>query len=244
MVERDEFVYAKGRESMRIKFKCMQENPLIGDHDIDLLSQIIRLPVIGHVYRHRFQMALDLFPDTADNVLEIGYGAGFLAYVIAPRVTEYHGIDIHNNPDVVKTLMEKYGLKNARFINGDARELASISDKSYDLVMSVSCLEHIAEHGLVQGQIYRVLKPGGFAIYGLPTKHIITHLFFLLLGYDGDVIHPTRPMDIIESAIKSGFSFDCERFFPYGFGHKLGLYWAGRFQKPPAKKLERLDGAR
>ncbi len=217
---------------MRIKFKCMQENALVGDYDIDLLSRIIRLPVIGHVYRHRFQMALDLFPDTADKVLEIGYGAGFLAYVIAPQVAEYHGIDIHHNPDAVKKLMEQYGLENAHFIRDDARELASIPDQFCDLVISVSCLEHIAEHGLVQRQVCRVLKPGGFAIYGLPVKNVVTHLFFLLVGYDGDVIHPTRPTDVIESAVESGLWFDGERFFPSGLGHKLGLYWVGRFQKP------------
>ncbi len=210
----------------------MAEVPDIGDHDLDFLTRLIRHPISGLVYRRRFEMVMDLAaPFERAKVLEIGYGAGFLAYSFAPACGEYHGVDIHTRPGVVADVLARQGVGGLQLRTGDACELADYADGSFDMVVSVSCLEHIRAQDRVQAQVRRVLRPGGRAVYGMPAKNIVTRLLFKMVGYDDSVIHPTTGPDVIAAATAAGLSLEKQLFLPPLFGHHCSLYWAGRFQK-------------
>ena len=218
-------------DDRHLLFKCMCQVPSLPDPDLQLLSRLIRNPLTGILYRHRFQMVLDLISLPVDRVLEIGYGAGFLAYTLAPHVCEYVGIDIHPYTDEVAKVLKKQGISDVVLRRGDARYLTGIPENSLNLVVSVSCLEHIKERDEIQKEVFRVLKPGGRAVYGMPVKNFISQVLFRLVGYDDDVIHPSTPQDVVASAQSQGLIFEHEAFFPSGTGHRFGLYWAGCFIK-------------
>ena len=213
------------------KFKCMDMPPRLHNHDCDLLTRAMYWPFIGFFYRHRFQMALDMINLPVTSVLEIGYGAGFLAYTLAPKVKYYTGIDIHDKPQDVAEALRKNGIHNVTLRVADVRNLTSIPEGSFDLVVAVSCLEHIAEHMLVQRQIVKVLRKGGQAVYGIPNKNILTRVFFNTLGYDDNLIHPTDYHNVLDSAKSAGLLLDAEKIFPGWVGRHFSFYWVGRFIK-------------
>jgi SAM-dependent methyltransferase len=77
------------------------------------------------------------------------------------------GVDIA--PDVVQEA--RAVLKNHRpgFAMGDVRALP-FGDDSFDLIYSMGTIEHFPEFYQAVKEIFRVLKPGGTAIIGVPNK--------------------------------------------------------------------------
>jgi ubiquinone/menaquinone biosynthesis C-methylase UbiE len=216
---------------MNVRFHCMKEVPQIGDHDLEFLTRLIRHPIAGLVYRRRFRMVMALCPEAPRKVLEIGYGAGFLAYCLAPACGEYVGIDVHASPHIVQESLNRQGVRNIELRQEDARKLEGIQSESMDLVVSVSCLEHIREQDDVQKQVLRVLKPGGLAVYGMPVKNIVSRLLFRMVGYDDSVIHPTTTLHVLAAAKRQGLVRERQTFLPPLLGHRCSLYWAGSFRK-------------
>ena len=223
----------------RLSFRMPPAIPNIDDPDLEGLTNLIRNPFTGLVYRRRFDMVLQLLEDSPDTVLEIGYGAGFLTYNLAPHVDRYIGVDIHAFGDRVEKCMANSGINNIEYLQGDARQMDEIEDASCDAVVSVSCLEHIRECNLVQQEVMRILRPGGQAVYGVPVKNILTKTLFRLVGYDDEVIHPSDPSDVLEAARDSGLILEEAIFLPRVCGLMTGLYWAARFRKPTQPDLVR-----
>ena len=203
------------------------------DTDLAHLTRLVRHPLTGLFYRRRYQEVLDLCDTPVDRALEIGYGVGFLACVLAPQAREYLAVDIHDESEKVIIALAEAGVRNVSCRTGDARSLDDIEDNSIDLAVSVSCLEHIREQDGVQKEVFRVLKPEGRAVYGLPVRNLITKMCFKFLGYDYRRIHPSCPADVLAGAKKAGLIPDRQTFLPPRLGHYLGLYWAGRFVKRP-----------
>lgn len=213
-------------------FEIMPCPPVIDDPDLKELTRLIRHPVFGHFYRHRFSMVLGLCPQNIHTILEIGYGAGYLAYALSPQCVDYYGIDIHSYDRQVADCLHRQQRLNVTLRYDDARSLSSIPDESVDLVVSVSCLEHIREVDDVQQAVRRVLKPGAVAAYGLPQKNLLTNLLFAMLGYDDEAIHPTSPSMVKSGAEQAGMPLLREVFFPSPLMRGFEMYWAGLFQKP------------
>lgn len=218
-------------ETVTLQFKLMPKMPDLEDADLAVLTRLINFPIVGLVYRHRFQMVLDLCTTPVNRVLEIGYGAGFLAYVLARESREYLAVDLHENPEKVEGTLKDLGITNVRCKTGDSRSLAWIDDGSVDLVVSVSCLEHIADQDAVHQEIFRVLRAGGQAVHGVPVKNVFTRGFFKILGYDDSIIHPSEPRDVMDAAGRAGLSVDCHKVFPLELGYNFGLYSVTRFRK-------------
>lgn len=55
------------------------------------------------------------------------------------------------------------------FALADVRAIPFLSD-TFDLVYSMGTIEHFPDSGAAAAEIYRVLKPGGVAIVGVPNK--------------------------------------------------------------------------
>jgi SAM-dependent methyltransferase len=202
----------------------MPKIPHLKDPDLDKLSRFISYPISGPLYRHRFQMVLDLCITPVERILEIGYGAGLLSYNLAPQAQQYVAVDIHRESEEVQRALREQGILNVKCKIGDARALEEIPNEVFDLVVSVSCLEHVREVEAVQEEVCRVLKVGGHAVYGMPVKNLITKTLFRIVGYDDSVIHPSTPLDVITAAQIAGLNRERERFLPRWAGHKFGLY--------------------
>lgn len=88
---------------------------------------------------------------------------------LAEQGGKVYGLDI--SPYLVaqtKKLFAKMGLKG-EFINCDMRKI-KFKDNSFDYIYSMGTIEHVPDYDQAIKEIYRVLKPGGKAIIGVPNK--------------------------------------------------------------------------
>ncbi len=125
----------------------------------------------GHILTN-----LDRIEFKDKKVLEIGLGQGADAEQIVRRGGIYSGVDLTD--EAVKRTRMRFTLKDLPF---DRIEQASalelpFDDSAFDIVFSHGVLHHIPEIDLAQGEIARVLKPGGRLIAMLYAKWSLNYL--------------------------------------------------------------------
>ena len=115
-------------------------------------------------------------PPRAGRVLEIGCGnaiqsailSGYAGYTVATDLAacdkKSHSIGLEK----AKTLLEALGIKNCALCASGAERLP-FAGESFDAVFSAYVLEHVKDRPLAVGEIARVLKKGGLAIFVLPN---------------------------------------------------------------------------
>src|SRR5215831_4173542 len=100
-------------------------------------------------------------------VLEIGGGDGTTAIPEAQLGADVVGVDIASNLVAAgNRRAQALGLTNIHFQEGDARDLAGIEDKSFDLVVSVFGAMFAPQPMDVAKSMVRVTKPGGRIVMG------------------------------------------------------------------------------
>ena len=105
---------------------------------------------------------LDLQP--GENVLEVGCGAGHLTNRLAARGVDVIGIDANPNASEIA------GTDRVRTMRAEALEFA---DDAFDAIVSVHAIEHIPQLGAALGEMARVLRPGGRAMFIYPAEPIM-----------------------------------------------------------------------
>ena len=122
--------------------------------------------------RHAFGRLLGLLGDIRDkNILDFGCGCGWIAVELAKRGAVVDAFDI--SEEGLKA-GERYAAKvevaeRIRFKKDNAENL-SYGDNMFDLVVGGGILHHL-ELEAAFGQIHRVLKPGGRALFLEPLGH-------------------------------------------------------------------------
>jgi SAM-dependent methyltransferase len=106
-----------------------------------------------------------------DHVLDVGCGVGRLTRVLAARAAHVTALDV--SPEML-TLAQEHNpsLENVEWVLGDGETLTGIEDASMDAVVSHVVLQHIPSAKVQLGYVTefaRVLKPGGWAAFGLST---------------------------------------------------------------------------
>lgn len=100
-------------------------------------------------------------------LLELGCGAGNMTVWFAERGYETYGIDIA--PTAIQWAQERAAAGNAwiQFRVGDVVQLSNYQDSHFDFVFDGHCLHCIIgeDRTRLLGNIYRVLKPGGYAMF-------------------------------------------------------------------------------
>lgn len=94
--------------------------------------------------KHRLMRYHQFFLDnisTTDKVLDLGCGAGFLAFVLAQKAKEVVGIDI--TKENIAKARQKFKLPNLKFILGDILEYNF--KESFDVIVLSNVLEHLKE---------------------------------------------------------------------------------------------------
>jgi ubiquinone/menaquinone biosynthesis C-methylase UbiE len=109
--------------------------------------------------------------EKADNVLDVGSADGMFTKVIleATRAKKITGMD------VIKTSIgwaKKHWQKNKKmkFIVGDAHNL-KFKDNSFDAVFIMEVLEHVEDPIQVLKEVKRILKPGGYGVFLVPSDN-------------------------------------------------------------------------
>lgn len=196
-----------------------------------------RLPVFGKLYRRRVEMCLAECTG-GERVLEVGFGSGVTFLNLSEMYREIHGIDLTSPVDVVASVFEKRRLP-VFLQTGDVLEM-TYADDYFDTVLLISILEHLkpADLALAFKEIFRVLKPGGQVVFGVPVDRRLMIVAFRLLGYDIGLHHFSSEKEVVAAA---GSCFGDGRVVVMKslFGP---IYEVGSFVKNAAFR-ERVNGA-
>jgi ubiquinone/menaquinone biosynthesis C-methylase UbiE len=92
-----------------------------------------------------------------ERALDVGTGAGALAFAFAPLVREVVGLD--PVPELLD-LARKRSLPNTQFVEGDGTALP-FCDGAFDLTGTHRTLHHVAQPERVVAELARVTRPGG-----------------------------------------------------------------------------------
>lgn len=100
-------------------------------------------------------------------VLDLGCGDGTTALPAAKLGAEVLGVDIARNlVEAGNRRAQEQGLKNLRFQEGDATDLAGVPDKAFDLVVSIFGAMFAPKPFDVAKEMVRVTRPGGRIVMG------------------------------------------------------------------------------
>jgi ubiquinone/menaquinone biosynthesis C-methylase UbiE len=91
-----------------------------------------------------------------ERALDVGTGAGALAFALAPLVREVVGVDVV--PELLELGRER-APANVELVEADATALP-FEPASFDLVATLRTLHHVARPELVLAEISRVARPG------------------------------------------------------------------------------------
>src|SRR5881394_2899216 len=100
-------------------------------------------------------------------VLDLGCGDGTTALPEAKLGADVLGVDIARNlVEAGNRRAREKGLKNLRFQEGDATNLAGVKDKAFDLVISIFGAMFAPKPFEVAREMVRVTRPGGRIVMG------------------------------------------------------------------------------
>jgi ubiquinone/menaquinone biosynthesis C-methylase UbiE len=160
---------------------------------------------VGRIFRRRINMGLGLLGERRyARSLEVGYGAGAVLLTMAPQVDQLFGIDLDANPDPVHALLASRGLR-AELARGSVTALP-YQDAFFDLVVSFSVFEHLADYERALAEVARTLKPGGHFLLGMPSVNRMMEVGFRMIGFKGiDDHHVTTPAQVADALGRAGF---------------------------------------
>ena len=130
-------------------------------------------------------------------LIDIGCGSKPYAALLKPYVTEHVGVD-HKGTSHSKENIDLFGTAYA----------VPVPDASFDSALCTAVLEHLEEPEQALRECFRVLKPGGVAIYSVP---FIWHLheeprdFYRFSKFGLDYLFKKVGFDVLEINALSGF---------------------------------------
>jgi len=188
-------------------------------------------PVLGKLYRRRVELALNECRG-GQRILEVGFGTGLTFINLSKMYQEIHGLDLSVDVKAVGEVFEKRQIKTY-LKNGDVTDM-HFEDSTFDTVLLISILEHLKPEQLEKAfkEIFRVLKPNGQIIYGVPVERPLMVLAFRMLGVNIREYHYSSHIDVHKAAQQV---FQEIRTIPYST--LLGqVYEIGHFVKGMGEK--------
>jgi SAM-dependent methyltransferase len=192
-----------------------------------------RRPLVGRIFRERINMGLTMLADRRyARGLEVGYGAGAVLLTIAPQVDQLFGIDLDAKPEPVHALLASRGLR-ADLAGGSVTALP-YEDAFFDLVVSFSVFEHLAEYERALTEVTRTLKPGGHFLLGMPSVNRMMEVGFRVIGFKGiEDHHVTTPAQVARAFERSGLRLAQAATLDFPV-RPLRLYYTWLLEKVPS----------
>jgi len=153
------------------------------------------LPIIGRMYQRRIELCLEQLKG-GKSVLEVGFGSGVSFLNLSQLYQEIHGLDLTADARQVGEMFANLGVQTG-LRNGNVLEMP-YPDQSFDAVLLISILEHLQPEEQLPAfrEIWRVLKPGGQVVYGVPVERPFMVFMFRLLGTDIRQHHFSTETDV------------------------------------------------
>lgn len=194
-------------------------------------------PLIGRLFLERINRGLRLLPERQyRRVLEVGYGAGAVQLALAPFVEELHGIDLDADAEMVTQLLAARGVRS-QLKRGSVYELP-YEPGYFEAIVSFSVFEHLHDFTKALSEVYRVLRPGGLFLLGMPSVNRLMEAGFHAIGF-GDINdhHVTTPAQIERAWPAIGFRLSNAAFldFPPRSPLSVRLYHTWLLEKPQGR---------
>jgi arsenite methyltransferase len=211
-----------------MKRDCVLEATMSGLQFTDDTSrQLERLYLTRDVVAQRSETIKQFALACGERVLDVGSGPGFLCESIAEIVGRdgaVTGIDISN--DMVALCRRRNPPNWLSYAAGDATQLAQ-PDAWFDAVACAQVAEYVSDTSRVLSEAFRVLKPGGRAIFvATDWDAVIWHseapdrMASVLKAWELHCAHPRLPRLLANRLVGAGFHFDGATVFPI-----LNLQW-------------------
>lgn len=139
-------------------------------------------PIAGYLYKQRIQKGLDLLDLSYDAILEFGYGSGILLPTLAGMTKNLFALDTDSDAIAIKEEITKLNIK-AELNQADITQIL-YPDNFFDLIIAFSVFEHIKDPNLVLKEMFRILKPGGKLLVGMPRVDKFMEKLFSLIGFN------------------------------------------------------------
>jgi asparagine synthase (glutamine-hydrolysing) len=129
-------------------------------------------------------------------VLDFGCGSGKNSVLLARRGASVIAMDI--SEPIIRVARQRLQAnsvsRNVRFLGGSAHSIP-LADESVDLVFGIAILHHL-ELNLVSREVFRILRPGGRAIFQEPVRNSkFIKLLRGLIPYQAEDVSPfERPL--------------------------------------------------
>ncbi len=123
---------------------------------------------IAYEHLHRYALARDY--SAGLEALDLGCGEGYGTSIIGGVAAHVTGLDI--DAETVSAARAKYGVEGrVAFREGDSRA-TPFEASSFDVVVALETIEHIAEPERLVLEARRILRPGGLFIVSTPNREI------------------------------------------------------------------------
>lgn len=190
-------------------------------------------PIAGSFYRARFADALRLLGGPKGRLLDVGCGCGIFLVELARHCDQLVACDYHTNLATVAEMLEAESV-SAPLAQTDARHLP-FADMSVDAIVCMSVLEHLEDLSSPADEFFRILRPGGVAIVGVPISNLMTEtmlrISYLTLDAQLEDEHVSTHRDVLAAF---GRRFHTERRYhiPRLAPEMFRMYSTVRFRKP------------
>jgi ubiquinone/menaquinone biosynthesis C-methylase UbiE len=113
------------------------------------------------------------------SLIDLGCYKGELASKWAQRI----GTNKVAAVEMIEEFAKKAEEKGIKVIKADLNEGIPVPDNSFDVVTSDQVIEHLINIDLFVKEIYRILKPGGYAVISTENLSAWHNIFALILGF-------------------------------------------------------------
>lgn len=192
------------------------------------------IPVARTFYTARFSDAIRLLGGKTGKLLDVGCGSGIFLPELSRHCESLCACDFHPNLNRTAEMLRAEKV-TASLVPADARSLP-FQAESFDAIVSMSVLEHIHDLDSAAAEFYRVLRPGGVAVIGVPVENLMTDTM-LRLSYLSlpnaklEDEHVSTHRDVLNAFTKK-FSFEEGLNIPRLLPEQLRMYRTVRFRKP------------
>lgn len=193
-----------------------------------------------------FQRMIQIIGNVSDKrILEYGCGNGWMTAELAALGAEVDSFDISAEAvESTQRLLEKHSLHHKCRIQRMGAEVLEYPDNTFDIVFGFAILHHLDMDKAIP-ELYRVLKPGGYAIFAEPLEGNPGLKVYRALtpGYRTEDERPIVIGDFKRRTLSSFVHFEHEEFYLLALAAFPLVYipGLGRFYDPVSRFLMALD---
>lgn len=126
-------------------------------------------------------------------ILDLGCGSGHFSRRLK-ALYEARGWDVASHLTAIDIDLSNYGVPEVPSLRVDLDQPLPFADGSFDVIVSIEVLEHVAAPYVLLREIFRILTPGGRLVFSTPNvSNAISRLLFLTTGHYR--LYPTPSTD-------------------------------------------------